>query len=211
MAAATGFTFTETMGGFVSQGADDFGRGLSQGKKQGERFRFKLTILADDLKAFLANPAHQARMTGTVSSTSLGEGLEVRNAAFNLLQRDTSSGRLRMGYHLEFTSADGVPYVMDGFKDVHNDRMVDVWYDTTALFTDVRPAEGAAGEAPAFRGILRIRLIDLVPQVLSMRGMNTKNPLGHAGALVRFNWFFSWTLMKEYARPPRRAPREASA
>jgi hypothetical protein len=100
---------------------------------------------------------------------------------------------------------------MDGFKDVHNDRMVDVWYDTTALFTDVRPAEGAAGEAPAFRGILRIRLIDLVPQVLSMRGMNTKNPLGHAGALVRFNWFFSWTLMKEYARPPRRAPREASA
>jgi cholesterol oxidase len=149
-------------------------------------------------------------MRGTVDSTSLGQGREVRNAVFNLLERD-DSGRLWMKYRLEFTSDGGVPYVMEGFKDVHNDRMLDFWYDTTALFTEVRPADMGAADEPSFQGILRIRPIDLVPQVISMRGLNTANPLRHALALGRFGWFFFFTLVKEYARPPRRAPREAPA
>jgi len=210
MAARVGFTFTETMGGFVGKGEKDFRRGSARGRRAGERFRFKLTILADDLGAFLASPAHEARMTGTVDSTSLGQGLEVRNAVFNLLERD-ESGRLWMKYRLEFTSDGGVPYVMEGFKDVHNDRMLDFWYDTTALFTEVRPADEGAADEPSFQGILRIRPLDLVPQVISMRALNTRNPLRHALALARFGWFFFATLVREYARPPRRAPREAPA
>lgn len=200
--APLGFTFTETMGGFVGDGATDYRKGSALGKRTAERFRFKLTILAEDLGSFLKDPEHAARMTGTVTSASLGEDIPVENAVFNLLQRD-GDGRLWMKYRLDFTSRDGVPYSMAGFKDVHNDRMIDFWYDTTALFTDVEPAEGHAG-APAFRGILRIRPLDLVPQVISMRGMNTRNLAAHVVALARFGWFFFFTLVKEYARPPRR-------
>jgi cholesterol oxidase len=206
---ATGFTFTETMGGFVGKGETDFRRGTARGKRAGERFRFKLTILAEDLGAFLRDPEHEARMTGTVHSTSLGTNLEVRDARFNLLERD-DAGRLWMKYRLEFTSDGGVPYVLEGFKDVHNNRMMDFWYDTTALFTEVRPGPGHEGE-PSFQGILRIRPIDLVPQVISMHGTNTRNPARHALALGRFGWFFFFTLLKEYARPPRRAPAEANS
>ena len=205
-----GFTFTETMGGFLGKGETDFRRGRARGKRAGETFRFKLTILADDLSAFLRDAAHEARMQGTVDSASLGRGLVVRNAVFNLLERD-EAGRLWMKYRLEFTSDGGVPYVMEGFKDVHNNRMVDFWYDTTALFTEVRPADAGADAEPRFQGILRIRPLDLVPQVISMRGLNTRNPLKHVFALGRFGWFFFFTLVREYARPPRRAAREAPA
>jgi cholesterol oxidase len=207
-ASAVGFTFTETMGGFLGRDDADFRRATAKGLRAGEKFRFKLTILADDLGEFLANPAHEAPMRGTVDSTSLGQGLEVQTATFNLLERD-ENGRLWMKYRLEFTSDGGVPYVLEGFKDVQNNRMIDFWYDTTALFTDVKPAAEDSGE-PSFHGILRIRPIDLVPQVISMRGLHTRNPARHALALARFGWFFFFTLVKEYARPPRRAQPEAS-
>lgn len=210
MADSLGFTFTETMGGFLGKGETDYRRGAARGKRAGETFRFRLTILVDDLSAFLRDPAHEARMRGTIDSTSLGRGLEARNAVFNLLERD-EAGRLWMKYRLEFTSDGGVPYVMEGFKDVQNNRMVDFWYDTTALFTEVRPADSGAEAEPRFRGLLRIRPLDLVPQVISMRGLNTRNPLKHAVALGRFGGFFFVTLVKEYARPPRRAAREAPA
>lgn len=206
---AVGFTFTETMGGYLGRDDGDFRRGAAKGRRAGEKFRFKLTILADDLGAFLRDPAHECPMTGKVDSTSLGQDLAVQSATFNLLERD-ENGRLWMKYRVEFTSDGGVPYVLEGFKDVQNNRMIDFWYDTTALFTDVRPAAESSGE-PSFQGILRIRPIDLVPQVISMRGMHTRNPARHALALGRFGWFFFFTLVKEYARPPRRSPGEAHA
>ena len=125
-AAPLGFTFTETMGGFLGRDDGDFRRGAAKGRRAGERFRFRLTILADDLGQFLRDPAHQAPMRGTVDSTSLGQGLQVQTATFNLLERD-ESGRLWMKYRLEFTSDAGVPYILEGFKDVQNNRLADVW------------------------------------------------------------------------------------
>lgn len=196
------FTFTETMGGYVSAGASSYRDGARRGRRDGESLRFKVTIGIPDLAAFLQDPAHAAPMTGTIDSAGLGRGLAVDEGAFTLLQRG-EDGRLRMGYRLRFHTWDGSPYVLEGYKDVHNDRLVDVWYDTTALFTVLR-AEGT--EAPGeSRGILRIRPVDLVPQVFSMRDPGTRNPLRHAASLARFGWFFGSTLAREYARPPRRA------
>jgi cholesterol oxidase len=199
---AGGFTFTETMGGYVASGAETYRAGASRGRRNAESLRFKLTIRIADLRAFLHDPSHTAVMTGVVDSSRLGRGLQVDSGTFNLLQR-MDSGRLRMGYHVEFRSRDGDPYVLEGFKDVHNDHVVDLWYDTTALFTILRPADAVEGP-DVYRGILRISPIALVPQVLSMRDPNSRSLVRHATALARFNWFFSTTLAKEYARPPRR-------
>ncbi|MGE0600806.1 MAG: hypothetical protein AB7J35_04400 [Dehalococcoidia bacterium] len=200
---ATGFTFTETMGGHLGDVSRTFEDAQRQGKTAGETLRFKVTITIRDLGAFLDDPTHQAPMTGTIDSSALGEDLPVEEGVFNLLER-TPEGRLRMGYLLKFRSADGVPYVLQGFKDVHNDRMIDFWYDTTALFTTLRREDDAEGTS-ARHGILRIRILDLAAQVASMRNPNGGGILGHVKGLVRFNWFFGFTLAREYARPPRRA------
>ncbi|MGE3074062.1 MAG: hypothetical protein AB7N24_12470 [Dehalococcoidia bacterium] len=201
--SATGFTFTETMGGHVGDVSLTYEDGQRQGKADGETLRFKVTITIRDLSKFLRDPTHQAPMTGTIHSSTLGKDLLVEEGVFNLLER-TPEGRLRMGYLLKFRSADGVPYVLEGFKDVHNDRMIDFWYDTTALFTTLRREDDVEG-AGARHGILRIRLLDLAAQVASMRNPNGGGILGHAKGLMRFNWFFGFTLAREYARPPRRA------
>lgn len=195
-----GFTFTETMGGYVACGAETYRQG-GRRVPGAQSLRFRLTITIADLRAFVRDPAHAAVLSGTINSSEMGSGLAVDNGVFNLLER-TAEGRLRMGYYVEFRSNDGMPYALEGFKDVHNDRVIDLWYDTTALFTTVRPLEPIDG-ATESRGILRIRPLDLVPQVLSMRDPNARGVLRQVSALARFNWFFSTTLAREYARPPR--------
>jgi hypothetical protein len=193
-----GFTFTETMGGFVSTGAQDFASGAKRGKAQGERLKFVATIRVEDLGSFLKNPAHSALMTGTIDSTSLGSKRPAGDGEFNLFMKD-EAGRTRMRYRLPFEGADGQQYVLEGFKAVENDHTIDFWYDTTALFTTVRRAGVAGPDGVVSQGILRIRPIDLVPQVLSMRGLNTRNPAMHALALARFNLFFFVNVFREYA------------
>jgi cholesterol oxidase len=108
-----------------------------------------------------------------------------------------------MGYSLSFHAENGEAYVLEGFKDVHNDRVIDFWYDTTALFTTLRRRDDLEGDS-AQTGLLRIRIIDLVSQVLSMRNPNGGGLKGQIAGLLRFNWFFSFTLAREYARTPRR-------
>jgi cholesterol oxidase len=192
------------MGGFVSGDATDFRSGAKKGKKAGERLKFIVTIRANDLGAFLKDPAHSALMTGTIDSSSLGPGRKTGQGEFNLFQED-EQGRKRMRYRLPFEGSDGAQYVLEGYKAVENDRAIDFWYDTTALFTTVRRAGTEGTDGIISRGILRIRPIDLVPQVISMRGLNTRNPLKHALAVVRFNLFFFIKVFGEYAlRLPRR-------
>lgn len=209
--APVGFTFTETMGGFVAPGAKDFKSGAKKGKAAGERLKFVVTIRAENLSAFLKDPAHLAAMTGTIDSTSLGPERPTGEGEFNLFMED-EAGRKRMRYRLPFEGNDGAQYVLEGYKAVENDRAIDFWYDTTALFTTVRRAGVDGPEGVVSQGILRIRPIDLVPQVLSMRGLNTRNPAMHALALARFNLFFFVKVFSEYAlRLPGRKRRAAAS
>lgn len=201
-----GFTFTETMQGFVGMGAD-YAEGRRLGERAGERLRFRVTITMPDFRAFLDDAEHAALLAGTIDSTSLGQGLAVQDGTFKLFARD-GRGHRTMQYRLPFTAADGTPGLLEGHKDVHNDRTIDFWYDTTALFTTLQggPIQGGAGGNAL--GILRIRPIDLVPQVLSMRAVHTRNPARHAQVLGRFGLFFLGSMLDEYRpRLRRRADR----
>lgn len=190
-----GFTFRETMQGYVGEG-EGYRAAYREGKANGERLSFHVTVTISDLDAFFADGVHETEMTGTIDSASLGTGLAIEGGTFQLFARD-ERGHRTMQYRLPFTSAAGEECLLEGYKDVHNDRTFDFWYDTTALFTTLR--RGAPGdERQTSRGILRIRPIDLVPQVLSMRALNTRNPARHALVLGRFGLFFAGNLLDEY-------------
>ncbi|MEZ4494476.1 MAG: hypothetical protein R3C29_14335 [Dehalococcoidia bacterium] len=193
---AVGFTFRETMQGFVGPG-DGFAAGQKAGKATGEHLRFRVTVAVDDLKAFLGDKEHSAEMSGTVDSGSLGIGMPIDGGTFKLFARD-ERGHRTMQYRLPFTSAAGETCLLEGYKDVHNDRTFDFWYDTTALFTTLHRPGGTNGEASQLIGILRIRPIDLIPQVWSMRALHTRNPARHVLALGRFGWFFASNILDEY-------------
>jgi cholesterol oxidase len=199
---SVGFTFTETMGGFVADGAADYRDGAERGRAAGDDLRFNVRVTIDDLGSFIRDPDHRAALSGTVESKRFGAARPIESGVFNLFKRD-ESGRMAMRYNILFADTAGRRYRLDGFKDVHNDRIVDLWADTTTLFTTVRRAD-EPGEPILSRGILWIRAIDLVPQVASMRGLHAPGIGAHGVALARFGAFFSGRLWYEYARLPAR-------
>ncbi|MHB8574651.1 MAG: hypothetical protein ACYDCQ_04905 [Dehalococcoidia bacterium] len=207
-----GFTFTETMGGHVAPGEQEYAPAEKLGKKLGEKLRFKVTITMDDLDAFLADNAHAAGLSGTVEAKRFGGKVPIDSGGFNLFVED-ASGRKQMRYTMTFRDTAGQAYRLDGFKDVHNDPGLDMWSDTTTLFTKVHRVD-EAGEHVAATGILHIRALDLIPQVRSMKALNARNPAESAAALAKFGRFFFDRLWDEYRsslkpslpRPGRKRP-----
>jgi cholesterol oxidase len=195
-----GFKFTETMGGYISPGAHDFRAAEYLGRKQGNRLRFTLTVTVDDLRAFIADPAHRAQLTGTVEADRFGGVRPVEPGTFHLFMQD-ENGRKQMRYAFRFRDVEGRTYRFEGFKDVHNDYVLDFWKDTTTLFVTVwRDAPGGypgQGQVAA-TGVLHIRPVDLVPQVLSMRAVNASGPGAHAAAVTQFGLFFLERMLDEY-------------
>ncbi|MGH2586053.1 MAG: hypothetical protein ACRDJE_14160 [Dehalococcoidia bacterium] len=192
-----GFTFTETMGGYMIAGEQDYRRAEKLGRRLGERLRFVVTVSAPDLDAFLDDPSHEAVLTGTVAGSRVGGGrVAIEPGTFNLLVRD-EQGRMQMRYRFSFRDRHGQRYRLEGYKDVHNDMVVDVWPDTTTLFTTLR-RQDEPDEPVVATGILRIRPVDLIPQVRSMRALNARGLADHARAVTRFNLFFAGRLLNEY-------------
>ena len=90
-----GIQFTERMSGSVATGAtipDDYRAAADLGEASGNAISFVFTIIAEDLRAFLANPAHTARMIGTVTIPALSaQPMMASNGVFNLLVCDPDS------------------------------------------------------------------------------------------------------------------------
>jgi cholesterol oxidase len=114
-----------------------------------------------------------------------------------------------MRYRLPF-HANGSRHILAGHKAVRNDRTVDLWTDTTTLFATLEQ-DGDGQPTEIARGILHIRPIDLVPQVLSMRAVQPHKPWDHGTALARFGLFFAAELWREYGPSLRRRRRAAKA
>ena len=138
--APVGLQFTETMRGYFASGSDDFWAGARQGKLKGSSFEFTLTIIAEDLDAMLASPAHEARITGSVVAPTLSsQPLTVREGTFNLFVADPQAPSTRhMIYRMKLTAEDGHEYSFDGFKAVRHGRARHLWHDTTTLYITLR-------------------------------------------------------------------------
>ena len=191
-----GFTFTETMRGYIASGELDYRAAESIGRRQGDAFRFILTVRSTDLDTFVRNPSHEAELTGTIESERFGGTRPIEPGVFNLFM-ENERGRKEMRYRFFFSDPNGKRYLFQGFKDVHNDYIFDFWKDTTKLFVTIREDDGGE-QSVAATGILYIRPSDLVPQVLSMRGVNARSIVQHARAIVRFGLFFTERMLDEY-------------
>jgi cholesterol oxidase len=137
----------------------------------------------------------------------------VVRGVFNLFAPGLSPGRTVMRYRLWFTTKDGEPLTLVGFKDVGNDPGLDAWRDTTCLFTrilegHVEPAgsggngqpDGDEKAAERARGLVVIEPKMFARQLTTFRG--------HPVAVLRFSWMFARSLARIYWSKPRpRRPR----
>lgn len=185
----TSLSFTEEMKGYVALDADDPVQGRALGRSLGQRLTFRLTITADDVDRFVADPRHEATADGHVDCDVLGGRLRVERGWFNLFTRGPSPRRRRMDYRLHLRGPTGAPLTLVGHKDVSDDPGPDIWPDTSTLYVRLlaghtRPDDAAA--APVIgAGVLVIEIGDFLQQLTTFRttGPHPARAMEHFGRL----------------------------
>ena len=195
---ATSVSFTEQMKGFVSLGQTDPLEGRGRGRANDDRLMFELTITADDVDAFVADPMREGRAEGYVDSDVLGGRLDVERGWFNLFVHEADPASRTMRYRLWLRGPGGNAVTLTGHKDVHDDAGLDVWLDTSTLYVrilqgHVEPAGDDAAEVLA-AGVITIHIPDFLWQLTTFRA---RGPQPVAG-LAAFGRLFLGELWDVY-------------
>ncbi|HXC45185.1 MAG TPA: hypothetical protein VNU24_01160 [Solirubrobacteraceae bacterium] len=198
----TSLAFTEEMKGYVSFEESDFDRGFRAGKDAGTAFMFHLRIETEDIDRFIADSRHTAQAEGWIDSDAFGGKLAVSDGLFNLFVQE-SPGHKRMLYRLQFADGEQHPLTMTGFKEVRHDHGLDVWSETTTLFTrvlegHVEPEQDADAQ-PVASGILHIHPLDFARQLTTFR----TDPAHRLDATARFGELFAGELWSVYGPGPK--------
>lgn len=201
---AVGLEFTEEMKGHVAQGiqgasAEHYREGERRGRDAGETLNVWLWIYVDDLEVFVNDRAHQAAVKGYVDYAPIGGKRTIERGFFNLFVADSAAHTKHMRYSLHCTGSNGQSYLLEGYKEIRDDRGWDTWADNTTLFTTVH--QGKTSDDPVFsRGIIHVRLWDFVEQLASFRVHNAPTLTAKKRALTRFGAFFFGELWDTYVK-----------
>lgn len=196
--------FTEEMKGHVAPGVQgdseaDFRQGERRGRDAGAALQVWLWIFIDDLEAFVNDRDHQAPVKGYIDYAPIGGKRTIERGAFNLFMIDRETHTKRMRYALQCLGSDGQPYLLEGYKEVRDDRGWDAWADNTTLFTTVH--QGKTPNDPVFsRGIIHVKLWDFIEQLTSFRVHNAPTLSAEKRALSRFGAFFFGELWDSYVK-----------
>jgi uncharacterized protein (DUF362 family) len=164
------FELAETMWGYVSKGAASPKEGYEQGKKEGNRLEYKVTLHVEDFQQFTSPAGRRAPMTGWVTCKNLFEGrLPIENAEYGLYWTDPASGERRISYDFSFTDAKGTEYHFYGYKVIdHALGSLDLMEDQTTLFATISTVR--EGEKKEFaKGIIHYHVEDFPQMLLSVR------------------------------------------
>lgn len=196
---AVSVRFTEEMKGYVDFDETSYDSAYAAGKAARRKLMFHLTITADDVERFIADPLHEATVSGWVRCDALGGRRPVEGGHFNLFVDQPGDGpHKRMYYRLYFRDGPGHPLTLVGFKEVRDDPGFDVWSDTSTLYTrvlvgDVAPAAEPDAEVLA-TGILHILPRDFARQLTTFR----VDPARRVDALAKFGSLFAGSLWETY-------------
>lgn len=197
---ATSLSFTEEMKGFVSLGVADPEEGARLGRYQLQKLMFHLTITADDVERFVAEPQHEGSAEGYLECDALGGRLSVQAGWFNLFTSTEDPAVRQMLYRLHVADLGGNPLTFVGHKTVRDDEGFDVWRDTSTLYFRIHAGHVLArddGDAVVIAaGIITIHVPDFVKQMTTFR-TNGPQP---GRALELFARLFLGQLWEVYGR-----------
>jgi predicted acylesterase/phospholipase RssA len=203
---STHLRFTERMGGTMAFCADTPERGARAGAESGTDLAVRLTVDVGGVHRFLADPRHEAQLTGWVISDALGGRLPVESGVFNLFVHEQNPGLRKMLYRVFFRDRAGHMLTLTGEKLVPRAPAHHPWRDTTTLFTRVLRGriepDGDPHAQVAAAGVVRITPPGLLLQLLSFRasGPGRVRAVAGIGLVGRFFAFFVGTLARIYLR-----------
>ena len=211
--AETKVSFTEEMKGYVTFGELDYERGAKLGKETGNYIMFHLTMAINGVNRFVTDPDHDTEdVVGYIKCEALGGERPVEKARFNLFIDDQDPSIKRMLYRLFFSDAQGNPLTLSGFKYIKDDPGLDLWHDTTTLFTRILNGHISAEEEASAAadpeklkqlvkasGIIVIQFFDFMKQLTTFR---SEGPTfaDRSAAMARFGRLFMGKLWDVYAR-----------
>jgi len=201
--AHTRLSFRETMRGYAAMGEGDPERGARAGRSAKTLLEVRLTIDVDGVNRFVVDPEHEAGIEGVVDFPPLGGEMAIDRGRFNLLVDEGDPAKKRMLYRILFRDRAGSPFTLLGEKRIEDDPGLDLWSDTTTLYTRVfrgaveegEPEEGTAVAA----GVVRISLPGFLKQLTTFR-VEGPSVADRSAALARFGKLFLGRLWDVYAR-----------
>jgi hypothetical protein len=198
---AAGVTFNERMDGFLApceqppQGPDDYRTGYLDAKGSGESCHFEATMLMEDIAAYVRDPEHRAKMTGTFHWGLVGEA-PMRDGEFQLFVKNPDTGVREMRYRFVFDGPDGEPLAFSGVKWMKPKGRVNTWSPSTTLYSKIERADGTV----AWCGILKIGLGETLKLFRSTRPVGASDRADGRRAVRAFNRFFAreqFALLRE--------------
>jgi hypothetical protein len=189
---AAGVTFNERMDGFLApcdqtpDRADDYRARYRQAKGAGDGCHFEATMLMEDIAAYVRDPQHRAKMTGTFHWGPVGEAA-MRDGEFQLFVKNPESGTREMRYRFTFDGPDGQPLTFVGVKWMKPKGRVNTWSPSTTLYSRIERADGSV----AWCGILKIGLVETLKLFRSTRPVGAADRRDGRRAVRAFNTFFA--------------------
>ena len=197
-------SFTETMKGYVANGETNPESGYRQGRQERSELTVHLTITIDDVERFIDEPDHAATTSGWIEWAALGGRQNVDQGLFNLfVDSGPDYDRKQMLYRLFFKDDEQRPLTLSGVKQIDDDRGLEVWHDTTTLYTTILSghlmADAEANAQILAAGIIRIQVLDFLHQLTTFRTDCGTGEISRTSALARFGAFFLGSLWDVYA------------
>ena len=103
-----------------------------------------------------------------------------------------------MIYELGFEHR-GERYYFAGRKEIRDDSGLDLWRDTTTLFSRLHRGDSSQGEVVG-AGVLSLGVRDLIKLTRTVSVVNGESPGQKAAALSRFGSFFLGELWASYGK-----------
>lgn len=185
--AGKGVRFREIMRGAVAAPDEDHRRSVTM----------RLTVRIDDLREFLHDPVHAARIDGTVEVAGMtARPVPVELGSLHILAAaDVGPGRT-MDYMLPFDDDTGRRWWLQGTKHVERRGLRGPWRAVTELDLALTlPQERYDRLLP--RGRATISFADALRLVSTLRPAGTRNP----AAVARFAVFFAAEVAKAFILP----------
>ncbi len=195
--SATGFTFTETMSGFLHLGSESPAEGARAGKSSGTAFIMNVTIGIDNIDTFVDDPNHEGTLSGTIDFTPFGLKIPISNGVFNLFSPSDDPKMKYMVYEFNFNHNEK-EYFFAGKKEVKDDPGFDLWSDTTTLFSKLYEGHNDSGVI-AGAGILQISLGEFLGMLATMKPVNADGIQEKTRAYGKFGLLFLGELWNTYA------------
>lgn len=199
MATGTlGFTFSEVMSGGFALGETKPAQGLAKGKAAHMILAMHNTIVIDDLDRFIGDPTHPGSISGSIDWPPFGQGIPCPTGVFNLFSPTGDPALKLMIYELTFEHG-GQPCYLAGHKEVRVHPLLDLWKDTTTLYSQIHQGTSKSGPVIA-AGIASLGPLDLLKMVRTFKAIGASGPKEEAEAVAKFGKFFMGELWTTYIK-----------